>query len=321
MIKKHFFNQLFLFASLLLVAAGCSLGKDEPKETTEEVECTINFVYDMNMIFASTFPSGVTSSSVWVFDSTGKLVMTHTDNSQEALTKDYSVTMKLPAGTYNFVTWLGLTESAPLSLRSRNPSHIEDLSLSLKLKDGSNGVKTFDSFFPPFYHGAIQNVSLTATPEEALKKEITIPITCDTKNLCVMVQRIDNPDINLEDYDFRIENGNNFISWDNVAQATESFYYLPAQISSDEIKVSEESSGVGAIYAYFTFFPFLSSQDIRLVITNKKEGIEIANLPLVEYILKAKPDGVPAMSNQEYLDRQDTYLLKVFLLGNQMIEI
>ena len=55
---------------------------------------------------------------------------------------------------------------------------------------------------------------------------------------------------------------------------------------------------------------------MRLQITNKQTGKVIVNIPLIDYALLVKGNYNRNMSDQEYLDRQDTYDL-VFVLDEK----
>ena len=55
---------------------------------------------------------------------------------------------------------------------------------------------------------------------------------------------------------------------------------------------------------------------MRLHVWNKSTGASIINIPLIDYALMVKGNYNKSMSDQEYLDRQDSYDLVFFIDEN-----
>ncbi|MDE6028196.1 MAG: FimB/Mfa2 family fimbrial subunit, partial [Muribaculaceae bacterium] len=123
----------------------------------------------MNMLGVSSFPEDATTISVWAFNSAGKLAGAYHCSAKDIQADDASVTMNLPSGSYDFIAWCGLKADAPLALGSENPSSKEDLSISLKLKEGSKDAKMFDSSLPSIYHGMASSIRIVKSTSDTQK--------------------------------------------------------------------------------------------------------------------------------------------------------
>ena len=65
--------------------------------------------------------------------------------------------------------------------------------------------------------------------------------------------------------------------------------------------------------AEFTVGRLVTANNPVLSIYNVKEGTKVLSIPLKDYALLVKGNYNKAMSDQEYLDRQDEYNLTFFL--------
>lgn len=290
---------LILLTSLAFTLSACSSSEDNPKDDTVKANCTISFKYDKNMIGVDEFAKEVSSVAVWAFDKSGKLTWSHAENAQKAFSNDFSVEATLPVGEYDFVTWCGLTSDMPL-LPTLTPSSISQLTLSLPI--ASN---VCDAELPAIFNASAQNVKIN----EDVDNKLALSLTKVTKDLSIMLQDM-NRGVNAEDFDIRITDCTNSMEWNLTPKTTASFDYLPYSVEGESADDGADMT-VSVLIASFSTLSFTTDSKATLVIT--KNNDEVLRIPVVEYILTAKPYEADEWSDQEYLDNQSYYRLMFFL--------
>ena len=72
-------------------------------------------------------------------------------------------------------------------------------------------------------------------------------------------------------------------------------------------------TAVSAVVAELTTSRLMAGSKARLTVTNRRTGATVASIPVVDYALLVKGNYNRAMTDQEYLDRQDEYNMTFFL--------
>ena len=129
-----------------------------------------------------------------------------------------------------------------------------------------------------------------------------------------MVQRL-GADVKSDEFEIYIKDAANALEWNMHPLSTVAFSYLPYKIKTgvagpeNEATGSEDTiTGMGAIIADFSTLAFSPDSPSILVIKDLLNNT-ITEIPVVEYILKARPFEAANMTDKEYLDRQSNYRL------------
>lgn len=298
-----------LFISIL--AAFATLTSCDNLIYDEEGDCSvkIRFCYDYNMKFADAFPSEVKSVNLYVLDTNG-VVIAEQSESGEALTADgYAMTLDLEPGEYNFLAWCGMQD---------NDFKVgDDLSCYLNRNHTPDGEAFIDTDIKALYHGLLSNQKFTYTDGP---HTFTIPLVKDTNNVRLVLQHTSGLPVDIEKYQFSITDNNGYINSDNSLLDDEEITYYPWHVEAGEahFDLTGESSGgpnvaFSAAIAEFTISRLMTNHKTRLTVTNRTNGETVFSIPFIDYAILIKHFYNRDMSDQEYLDRQDTYDLTFFI--------
>ena len=330
MLKIH--NIIKLAASLLLtvVLASCNAVYED------EGDCTIYdnylaFVYDMNLKWADAFPAEVTSVRVYAFDTDGQLVWQETRQGAELASGNFRIPLDLVAGKYHIVAWCGVDNGVEPEKESFEvTSQVTDLnSLNCRLNRVRHDEYGPSSASPLFflYHGAID---IEIPGDNELGRTFTVPLTKNTNNVRIVLQHISGETLSADDFIFRIEDTNGHLHHDNSLLPDEKITYLPYQTFSGSAVVGkdEDDASSRALVAVTGAIADLHlnrlmeghRKETKLIIDNKKTSERIAEIPLIDYALLAKDYYEQLyghrMTDQEFLDREDNYVMTLFLDKN-----
>lgn len=302
----------------------------------EEGDCTvtyrIKFRYDMNLKWANAFANEVKSVHLCAFDAAGKLVWEKRDKGDHLAEEDYSMEMDMPAGNYHLIAWCGLDnggtrpESFTIPATTVNESIREDLTCSLNRKSDDLHSAYSDERLHSLFHGSL-NVSLPEN-EDGGEYTYTMHLTKNTNHVRIILQQLSGEDLDVNDFTFRIEDENGVMAHDNNLLSDEVIQYRTWNTMSGEAGVGKVDGAAstrdgiinvkGAI-ADLTVARLMASRrdDMILTITNAREGYTVARVPLIHYALLSKDYYEEAyghtMTDQEFLDREDDYVLTFFL--------
>lgn len=298
-----------------------------------EVTYGMRFVYDMNLKWADAFPSEVNSVNLYVFDNKGLFVKEFLGRGDQLNYAGYEMPLDLAPGTYSFVAWCGLynpdTDYDSFSVIEPVPGKttIQELTCSLNtLADAENPVYS-DRQLDFMYHGMLENQQLPDSQDGA-HYVYTIYLTKDTNHIRIILQQLSGENMNPADYGFSITDANANLNYDNSPAQSDEVLYLPWDKVTGEAGVGkEEGSGINIVYvdgviADFSVSRLLAdhSKEMMLTISDLENGKTIATVPLIQYALLAKEYYVKAykhpMTEQEFLDREDEYILTFFIDEN-----
>ncbi|MDE6409598.1 MAG: FimB/Mfa2 family fimbrial subunit [Muribaculaceae bacterium] len=296
--KMKFFKHLAYLACLFTILPGCSSKEnDEPNDDSKKEECTIRFRYDLNMLQVDAFSSSVSSVALWAFDKNGKLVWSHSESLDKATSENYEVKAKLPAGEYDFVTWCGLTSNLQL-LPTLTPNSISQLSLNLPIAGNECKVK-----LPDIFNGSVTNFTVS---EDNNRNSITLNLTQATKDVRVIIQSM-KTHINANDFDITITDAPNSLEWNLTPISNSSFTYRPYNLEMGSTEIND--SFVSVVIADFSTLRFVTNSQAILNISRKSDNQLMTRTLLVPHLLEGKSYEAGNMTDQEYLDRQNSYRL------------
>lgn len=309
---------------LCLLFASCNYWHNDQDGC--EAKLRVQLVYDMNMKFADAFAHEVKTVTLHAFDKQGKLVYSKTEPAERILADGGMDVDDLASGIYDLQVWAEGENRYQGSYIYKGTDgageqNIKDFEVSV---DRENQQVNHD--LTPLFHGLLRDAHLLAVPGKT--STITIPLTKDTNYFKVVLQHLSGKSLNADDFDFAITDSNGYLAYDNSLLPDEELTY-PAwskyagtagvgapEDSNGGIPNNEEDTSVSVAIAELTTNRLVEGHDMRLHVYSHASGKSIINIPLVDYALLVKGNYNRSMSNQEYLDRQDTYDLVFFLDEN-----
>ncbi|MCH5242986.1 MAG: FimB/Mfa2 family fimbrial subunit [Muribaculaceae bacterium] len=297
-----------------------------------EVKYHLRFIYDMNLKWADAFPSEVPSVNLYAFDKHGIFIREYFADGVPLSSPDYIMELDLLPGDYTLVAWCGLgvgdpkNESFNVTTPVVGQTSLDDFYCSLNTISG-DGATYSDSPLNFLYHGKIE-VNLPDSQDGATFL-YTMPLVKDTNHIRIILQQLSTVDMDPSQYGFSISDANGVMAYDNAVVSEEEIEYLPWDVMAGEAGVGkEENSGsaslvyVDGVIADLSTARLLAGHEdsTLLTITEISTGRIIATVPLIHYALLSKRYYEQAyghsMSDQEFLDREDEYILTFFLDEN-----
>ena len=304
-----------------------------------EGDCTVkyrvNFVYDMNLKWADAFPSEVKSINLYVFDSEGLFYKEFTADGVALSNPGFYIELDgVPAGDYQLVAWCGLVnegvaqESFTVTEPIKGVTTLDDLicrlnALNTKAEDEGTTVISKERLYF-LYHGNME-VNLPDTGD-GQTYYYTMPLVKDTNHIRIILQELaSDEDMEPDDYDISIEAADGIMAYDNKVLPGPVITYTPWSLVQDEVGVGRldvvngEIKYVKGVIADLSVARIMDDMkdSFYLVIKNAGTGETIASVPVVQYALLAKKYYEMAylhtMTNQEFLDREDEYVMTFFL--------
>ena len=283
-----------------------------------EAKLRVQFVYDMNMKFADAFAHEVKTVTLHAFDKTGKLVYTKTEPADRILAEGGMNLDDLTPGKYDLQVWAegenrhegsyiykGVDGDAGIG-----KSNLQDFQVVVDRTD-----KTVNHDLTPLFHGMLKDADLTAIYGQT--KTVTVKLTKDTNNFKVVLQHLSGKSLEPDDFDFAITDDNGYLDYDNSLLPDDELTYPAWSKYAGTAGVTSgnggEQTSVSVAVAELTTNRLVTGHNMRLHVYEHATGKSIINVPLIDYALLVKGNYNRAMSDQEYLDRQDTYDLVFFL--------
>lgn len=308
-----------------------------------EVVHKIRFVYNLNLKWADAFPSEVNSVNLYVFDADGVFVKEYLGRGEALSSPDYTITLDLPVGNYKFVAWCGLDnegaeeESFTVSQPVPGVTTIDELTCRLNTQSSSFSRGDADMTYSDkrlyfLYHG-YEEISIVDNHDG--KEYIhTMYLTKDTNHIRIILQELSHDEgLNPADYSVSIEAIDGLYGYDNTLLASTTVKFTPWNQEADEVGLGRVDIGDGSIKYVKGLVADLSvgrmmalqRNNMMLTITdnNTQEKI-IARVPIIQYALLSRSYYEMAyghtMTDQEFLDREDEYIMTFFLYQNRWMD-
>lgn len=307
----------------------------------EEGDCSITykikFCYDKNLKWADAFPSEVKSVRLYAFDSHGVFVKDFSAKGEILAKPDYYMNLDLPAGDYKLVSWCGLENEGTEEESFTVPQPVEGITtieeLTCLLNTKSNGdMECSDTRLYFLYHGYME----VTLPEGqgGQEYEYTMYLTKNTNHIRIILQELSEEEgMNADNYEISIEAANGFMAYDNTLLGNTKVTYTPWSQLATEAGLGKEDVADGSLKYVEGLVADLSvgrmmeehKDDLMLTIRDSKsQETIIAKVPIIQYALLSKEYYEQAynhsMSNQEFLDREDEYVLTFFLYKGKWID-
>ena len=329
MVIKRFFNNILRKSSLpAVVAAIMSLTACDSMINEPEGECVVTynlrFVYNMNLKWADAFPSEVHSVHLYAFNSNGVFVKDYVVNGDVVDQEDYTMQLDLNPGKYTLLAWCGLNnlgvseQSFTVPTPVAGQTRIEELTCALNVKQNATVGTYSDAMLNFMYHGML-DVDLPDVYNGDYY--YTMYLTKDTNHMRIILQQLSNEDMVPEDFEFKIEDANRMLGFDNSLISNDVVTYLPWDVIAGEAGMLPDGEDKlvysDGLIADLSTNRLMASHKEDFMLTITSEDKIVARVPLLQYALLSKDYYVMAygheMSDQEFLDREDEYIFTFFL--------
>ncbi len=327
----------------MLLALGAALTSCDSAIYDDQGDCTVHyrvtFTYDMNMKFANAFPHEVKSVTLYVYDSQGALVTSKTDSGSALASPDYFMDIEVLPGKYDLLVWAEgesvMTDHTAFKVESSAQTPMNGLGATLPL-DGQDGPVSpetglyVDRDITPLFHGIMRGVDFPDTYGTVVLGPVSL--TKDTNVMQVLLQNIDGTPIEESDFDIYITADNNQLNYLNDVVSTTPFGYRPWNITMTSASFDEPdpdavapASNIPSLYgsraqteangllAELTMGRLMADRRPVLVVRRNTDGTDIIRINLIQYLLMVKGEYNRNMTNQDYLDRKDSYTLMFFV--------
>ncbi len=305
-----------LTAALLVFSlASCDGIKEGMTPCPEGV--SLRFVYNYNMLYANAFPGNVDCLTVYVYDSEGNYLETHTEQTGALADEAYRMQLDLKPGQYHFVAYGGLACPQASFRTDKEPaagSSVDDLETYLPEGGGASYRELHG-----FYFGELD---MEVTYNTAKYDEGTVEMMKNTNNIQIMLQHLDNEPVYADDFTFSITDDNTRFDCHNSLIPVGTTTYLPwakgqrttgTRADGDANGDYEAEENVVLAYAELSTSRLWTGNSPRLTVTRNDDGENIIEIPLNNYLLLMKSDHYSDMGNQEFLDRESDWSLVFFL--------
>lgn len=296
----------------------------------DEGDCSmtyrLRFRYDRNLKWADAFANEVSSIHLYAFDPSGVLVWQMEDRVEPSEADDYSVLLDLPAGDYKLLAWCGLqndgkeAESFSVPEAREGETRREQLQCALNRDRDESGAYSGKKLYRLF-HGAM-DVTLPSK-DDGGSYDYTMSLTKNTNHVRVILQHLSGRDVDVERFSFRITDENGLMGCDNGLLDDETITYRPWKTQDGESVMGNADGGTvvkGAV-ADLTMGRMMATHRSKMMLTITNDcGGTVALIPVIDYALLTKDYyedefGI-TMSEQEFLDREDEYVMTFFLDEN-----
>lgn len=300
----------------------------------------LSFRYDYNLQRADMFADHVGGVTVYVFDADGHYVTRQSEFNTAAhaplADKNYRMRLDLPAGEYRFLA-VAMQQEVDATQREgsgrarfllnqpESGSLLEDFGVTLEhAADGTveHGEMPLDTLWI-----GRSTISLCACDLRAMYDTITL--MRHTKHISVVLRDLDDEEgTDVDDYDFRIDDRNLYLSYDNSVDESEAAVYTPyATWNTTDKGTDVRTTSAGRMaHADFMTSRLLwherTADDATLTVTHRETGKEVIRVNLPDLLSRLRTsDELHTYSEQEFLDRAYDYRLTFFLREGRWVEV
>lgn len=328
-----------LLGVLFLSIIGTSCGSIYDDQSNCPRGVSLRLVYEYHMERgANAFPSNVDCITVFVFNKKGDYVTQFSETSTALQNENYRMILPLEAGDYDLVVYGGLacrerTFELTTDFGSPSAAGAKRSDMGVTLPRDADGVSDKLLHDVENRTGGCFYGTLSLSLIEDDYREETVYMMKNTNNIQVILQEIDSPyTVDYADYDYKIVDDNFVLDGSNsfveIATADYQPCYKPyaaqnrtmGYVEYDNrngawLEESKEQPVQVACAEFSTSRLFVEHMPTaRLVITERKSGDTIIDIPLIKYLAGIRGFGDNWIkSEQEFLDRQSRWTMMFFL--------
>jgi len=346
--RKNTMNRLLAhitsrgFAAVASAVIACaSLFSCDSAIYDNEGDCTINhyvrFVYDYNMLNADAFPGNVKSVDLYAFDPETHILVKHwSEKSPEMAEQGWKMKLDVtPGKTYDLLAWCGIeTDPASFRLPAATVGSTTREQLTCELMQSAPGIIDNNHPISPMWHGTLDDV--TFTDADGAEQVETIRLTKDTNTFIVALQNLSGKPIQEGLFEFTITDNNGLLSADNIpfsdnpqitiypyhttlatAVYDPSIFYGDGSDNTTQALRDADPQGSKCVaIAELSSSRLMVGSKATITVRRTDTGTKLFELPLIDLALCIKGYQNRAMSDQEFLDRQDSFNMTFFLDDN-----
>ena len=275
----------------------------------------ISFKYDYNLKKANAFANEVNSIALYVFDENDTLVDYSTTADKDALSKEkFEMHLQLAPGKYRLLAWGGVMNEESFDILTDakiGETKIEEVQVKMHRKYNDRGEATVSEEILPLYHGSMH---IEVSDEDATYRH-TMSLMKNTNSVRILLNELSGTEMDADQYIFEIKDNNGLYDWDNTLLDDEEITYSAwyQQTGGADLEESRAITSISVALAELTIGRMRVDKSPILHIRNRNTGEELVRLPLANYALQVKGHYNQGMGDQEYLDREDEYILTFFL--------
>lgn len=310
-----------------LVAAASGISACDPILDNDYGDCTVryhvSFCYDYNMLGVDAFSKQVESVTLYAFDADGVLRHQTGATCENILAGGGCMEVPFNPAEYHLVTWchnIGC-QTTELPDMTCGKSTISELQCRIggrtKKEDCTEVCR-----IGPIFHG--EAVNPEPVNDDELNPTYLVPLVKNTNHVRIILNNLDEQPLLASDFDFSIVEENGLMNYDNSLLPDEQLTYVPfytgqgnVGYETEDTRADDNTTTLNMAIAEMSIGRLMADRNPYLTVTNRQTGKLVFRIPLVQYLLIAKSENVSHMSDQEYLDREDTYSLTFFLDKNQ----
>ncbi|MCB6973921.1 MULTISPECIES: FimB/Mfa2 family fimbrial subunit [Butyricimonas] len=267
---------------------------------------SLRFIYDYNMEFANAFPKKVDCLTLYIYDEEGNHVGTRVVTGPELRDEGFRMTLDLEPGNYRFVAYGGIACGKSSFSMVRTPESgckYSDVRAKMDVDCLTNPDR---KKLHDMYWGQLT----LATAD--LYQEGVVEMMKNTNNIRIVLQQMNGEPVDDKDFDFEITDDNTLFACDNDLIPNGVETYTPWARGQASTGVMEGSKEVIEAYAEFSTSRLMLKNSPKLVI-RRKDGEEVVNIPLNNYLLLFRSEFHKDMDKQEFLDRRSEWSMLFFL--------
>lgn len=285
---------------IITLFSSCDWVNDDLSECPTGTWLKISYTY--NILDVDAAATQVGDITVFAFDKNDKFVG-QLDVDSITLHQGYCmVRMPFSEGTYHLLIWGGISDRVTyrhLHL-SAGLTDRKSLNISLSCNDENQSSGKLSALF----YGSLENINVGQEYQV-----FSVGLMKNTNDFSCILQDEANGSLRPEDFSFVLESANGIMDYTNNPVGTTPVFYHPYQ---QEMAVISEDTPV--VHARLNTLRMMKGDRTTLSIKHVPSGQEILSIPLTQYLLLSKIyNHLGEMSDQEYLDRQDSYTLLFFI--------
>lgn len=297
------FRMLPFWALLLLGLTSCKYIHDD----LCPCDHYLHFSYTYNMKDADAFASEMVCQAtakqveLFIFDDEGRFITSQTI-AGDALTQN-CVKLDLSPGDYRLMAWAGLNETDYTWTRPAPGESIDDWQMSVLRTD-----ETVSRELLGLFHGTLDlNIPVGGS------SETVFPLVKNTNKIRLVLldaERDADNDWTVEDFTIRATTENGDLDERNQPITTETVTWQPYYQALETVNSTDGTPTYRALCAELNTLRLLDGTPTTLRIAH--QGTTFFNVDLTGLLLLTKMESHD-MGAQEYLDRQDEYVIMVYV--------
>ncbi len=302
--RRHTFLRILpLLALMTLGAVSC----DYIHEDLEPCDHFLRFTYTYNMKYADAFAPEMTNQAMakqvelFIFDEAGQFLSSRTIAGTEL--EANRVNLDLEPGDYKLLAWAGLNDTDYTWTKPELGESMDDWRMETLRQDGAVNRELLGLF----------QGTLDLTISEGGATDTEFPLVKNTNKIrFVLIDANRGTGMNADDFTVSVTTRNGDLNAQNQPVSDETVTWLPYYQGVETVEDTDGNAVYQAVCAELNTLRLLDGTETSLRLTHKGENAPFLNVSLTDLLLLTKMESHD-MTAQEYLDRQDEYVIMAYL--------